>query len=616
VTRAGFVAGALLALRAAPATAVPFVLARSFTEPMPVRFDVFGAAVAAAGSAIAIGASRNDAAGTDAGAVYLVDAASGGLLATLRGAAAGDEFGSALAAVGTHLAVGSPDATAGAPRAGVVTLFPLGGTVPERVIPNPAPAASELFGSALAALGSSLAIGVPYRDAPGAAAAGAVYLVDPDSGATLLDLANPAPTAYARFGTAVAGAGTSLVVGAPYDGNGLANAGAVYVFDGATGALVRTLTSPRPAVGAAFGAAVAATDTQLLVGAPLDPAGGSAAGAAYLFDLASGTLLQTFLPPAGLLDSRFGAAVALAGTTALVAAPFANAGSVPDAGSVFLFDAASPTPLWTFADPAPAAGDQFGAAVAFVGQSVLVGAWFAGGGSGAAYLFADQGPTTTTLAPSTTTTSTTVSTSTSTSTTTTLTTTTTTITTTTTVDGATTTTTTTTTTTATTTVTLPATSTTVVTTTTTPDPTGRADPPTSTTLASPVACVAGVPQACDDGDPCTLDGCVGGFCTHEALDGLAAVDCRLATLASLLVPGSAPRPLLRRLRARLAAARALVRRAGTQPPGRAQRTLVRAARALGAFIATAEGGMTHHRLERGFGGRLVDLAIAAASHLA
>src|SRR5581483_2486565 len=172
VTRAGFVAGALLALRAAPATAVPFVLARSFTEPMPVRFDVFGAAVAAAGSAIAIGASRNDAAGTDAGAVYLV--------------AAGDEFGSALAAVGTHLAVGSPDATAGAPRAGVVTLFPLGGTVPERVIPNPAPAASELFGSALAALGSSLAIGVPYRDAPGAAAAGAVYLVDPDSGATLL----------------------------------------------------------------------------------------------------------------------------------------------------------------------------------------------------------------------------------------------------------------------------------------------------------------------------------------------------------------------------------------------------------------------------------------------
>ncbi len=600
MTRAGLVAGALLALRAAPAAAVPFVLAQSFTEPTPVRYDVFGAAVAAAGNAIAIGANRNDAAGTDAGAVYLVDAASGGLLATLRGAAAGDEFGSALAAVGTHLAVGSPDASAGAPRAGVVTLFPLGGTVPERAIPNPAPAASELFGSALAALGSSLAIGVPYRNAPSAAAAGAVYLVDPDSGATLLELANPAPTAYARFGTAVAGAGTSLVVGAPYDGNGLANAGAVYVFDGATGVLLRTLTSPRPAVGAAFGAAVAATDTQLLVGAPLDPAGGSAAGAAYLFDLASGTLLQTFLPPAGLLDSRFGAAVALAGTTALVAAPFANAGSVPDAGSVFLFDVASPTPLWTFADPAPAAGDQFGAAVAFAGEGVLVGAWFAGGGSGAAYLFADQGPTTTTLAPSTTTTSTTVSTSTST---------TTTVTTTTTVDGTTTTTTTTIP------VTLPATSTTVAPTTTTLDPTGRADPTTSTTLPLPTACIAEVPAACDDGDPCTLDGCVGGVCTHEAVVGLAAVDCRLATLASLLVPGSAPRPLLRRLRVRLAAARALVRRASTQPPERAPRTLARTARALAAFVAAAEAGMTRHRLDRGLGARLVDLAIAAANHL-
>ncbi|HLK10832.1 MAG TPA: hypothetical protein VKW76_05590 [Candidatus Binatia bacterium] len=601
MTRAGLAVGAFLLLRAAPAAAVPFVLAQSFAEPVPVRYDVFGAAVTAAGGAIAVGASRNDSAGTDAGAVYLFDPASGGLLATLFGAAAGDQFGSALAAVGAHLAVGSPDAGGSAPRAGAVTLFPLGGGVPERVIANPAPAASELFGAALAAVGSSLLVGVPYRDAPGAAAAGAVYLVDPDTGATLLEAANPAPTAYARFGTAVAAAGASLIVGAPYDGNGLANAGAVYLLDGTTGALLRTFTSPRPAIGAAFGAAVAATDTQLLVGAPLDPAGGSAAGAAYLFDLASGALLQTFVPPAGLLDSRFGAAVALAGTTALVAAPFAGAGSLPDAGQVFLFDASSPTPLWTFADPSPAASDQFGGAVAFAGQGVLVGAWFAGGGSGAAYLYADQGPTTTTLATSTTTTT---PASTTTSTTTTVTTTT--------AGGATTTSTTTTTTTD----TLPPTSTTVVSTTTTLDPTGRVDPTTSTTLVPPVACAADDPGACDDGDPCTLDACVAGICAHQPAAGLDAVGCRLETLAGLLAPGSAPRPLLRRLRARVGAARALVRRGGAQPPARARRTLARAAHALAGFVATVEGGMERGRLDAGLGARLVGLATDAARRLA
>jgi hypothetical protein len=599
LTRVVAALATLLVLGRTPAAAVPFVLAQSWVEPAAVRYDLFGVAVTAAGAAVAVGASRNDAAGTDAGAVYLFSAGSAQLLATLRGATAGEQFGSALAAVGSHLAVGSPDAAGGSvARAGAVTLFPVGGTVPERVIPNPAPAASELFGAALAAVGSNLLVGVPYRDAPGAAAAGAVYLIDPDTGAVLLEAANPVPTAYARFGTAVAGAGTDLVVGAPYDGNGLANAGAVYLLDGASGRLVRTFVSPRPAIGAAFGAAVAVTDTLLLVGAPLDPAGGSAAGAAYLFDLASGALLQTFLPPAGVTDSRFGAAVALAGTTALVAAPFADAGNVPNAGQVFLFDVSSATPLWTFSDPSPAASDQFGGAVAFAGASILIGAWFGNGGSGAAYLYADQGPTTTTIAATTTTTTTT------TSTTTTTTTTTSTLTTTTSSSSTTTTT------------TDPlAPTVTSTTTTTTLDPTGRVDPTTSTTLASPRTCVAGDAGACDDGDPCTLDGCVGGQCVHEPVGGIAAVDCRLATLAGLLVPGSAPRPLLRRLRARVVTARALLRRADGEPTVRARRKLARAARVLGAFVATAERGMAHGRLDSGLGMRLVDLATDATNRL-
>jgi hypothetical protein len=72
---------------------------------------------------------------------------------------------------------------------------------------------------------------------------------------------------------------------------------------------------------------------------------------------------------------------------------------------------------------------------------------------------------------------------------------------------------------------------------------------------------------------------------------------------------------LRRLRARVATARALLRRADGEPTVRARRKLARAARVLGAFVATAERGMAHGRLDSGLGMRLVDLATDATNRL-
>src|SRR4029077_6711711 len=83
---------------------------------------------------------------------------------------------------------------------------------------------------------------------------------------------------------------------------------------GTRGQFLGRSESPRPAAPAFFGAAVAASASTVLVGAPGDARQGAAAGAAYTFDVAGGGLLQVFLDPVRAAGDRFGAAIAPSGT--------------------------------------------------------------------------------------------------------------------------------------------------------------------------------------------------------------------------------------------------------------------------------------------------------------
>jgi hypothetical protein len=65
----------------------------------------------------------------------------------------------------------------------------------------------------------------------------------------------------------------------------------------------------------------------------------------------------------------FGAAVAALGENILVGAPWASPG-----GSVYVFDSTTGALLLTIPNPAPAAGDRFGASIAVFGGNILVGA--------------------------------------------------------------------------------------------------------------------------------------------------------------------------------------------------------------------------------------------------
>src|SRR5581483_3998315 len=157
-----------------------------------------------------------------------------------------------------------------------------------------------------------------------------------------------------------------------------------------------------------FGSALAAANGTLLVGAPYG-------GAAHLFDAGTGALLRTFTSDAP--DDRFGAAVGVAGAAVVVGAPFDDQDGT-DTGLAYVFDANTGSPLDTLHNPTPDVGDQFGGAVAIAGNRIAVAAWLddtVAPNAGAVYVFDEAAlppiVTTTTVAVPTTTTTTSTSTS-------------------------------------------------------------------------------------------------------------------------------------------------------------------------------------------------------------
>jgi PKD repeat protein len=134
------------------------------------------------------------------------------------------------------------------------------------------------FGTAVALFGRIAVVGAPGQGLGGVSESGAVYAFDligagnfPPTPPTLLTtFADPAQTEDDHFGFAMARVGDhELLVGAPGDSTFGASAGAAYLFDIQTGALLETFYGPHPHAGADFGFSVAAVDDHTVaIGAP------------------------------------------------------------------------------------------------------------------------------------------------------------------------------------------------------------------------------------------------------------------------------------------------------------------------------------------------------------
>lgn len=232
-------------------------------------------------------------------------------------------FGVAVAVSGGTAFIGAPGATSDGVKRGAVKAF--GRSVRPFGLAAPGLSDGARFGAALAAGGGWLAVGAPRATGEAGELAGAVLLYDAQE-VLVARLEPDRGQDGASFGAALAiqkGAGSSrpvrLAVGAPQAtvsrgvgpvaaGEQVEFAGEVHVFEACAGGWrrVHVLQSPRPAIAATFGAAVAFVGETLVVGAPGDPTSGPGSGRAFGFGSA-GDLVFEVGPAGGAAGSAHGA---------------------------------------------------------------------------------------------------------------------------------------------------------------------------------------------------------------------------------------------------------------------------------------------------------------------
>ena len=207
------------------------------------------------------------------------------------------------------------------------------------------------------------------------------------------------------FGSAVALSGDTALIGAPLDNSPAGFAvGSAYTFlrRETSWSLRGKSTAGDGAEGDNFGSSVALSADAALISAPGDDtAAGANAGSAYVF-VRSGAFepwafQEKLIAGDGAPFDDFGAQVAFSGDTALIGASRNDTAAGTDAGSAYVFvrngTSWSQQKKLTASDGATS--DRFGSAVSLSGDSVLIGAPSddtpAGADAGSAYVFVRSG---------------------------------------------------------------------------------------------------------------------------------------------------------------------------------------------------------------------------------
>ncbi|MCP3915437.1 MAG: hypothetical protein GY711_07775 [bacterium] len=349
--------------------------------------DLFGYRVGLDGDRAVVGAWFDDDLGESSGSVYLFEVSSAQeriKLAASDGEAY-DFFGCAVAIEGGTAVVGSrgDDGSTGA-----AYVYDVETGVERHKLTAPDGAGGDQFGVAVAISGNRIVVGARNDDDLGPNS-GSAYVFHAQTGAFLSKLVPTGGDSSDLFGESVAIEGARAVVGAPHnDGQG-SDAGAAYVFDVATGQQLFELTAADAAPDDFFATSLAFDDGRIVAGAPGDDDAGSASGSAYVFDAASGAQLLKWTASDGQGDDEFGASVDASGRRALVGAPGDDEGA-SDTGSAYVFDLRTGQERARLGAYDQAAVDHFGGDVAINGVEALVGADLDddfGNAAGSAYPF-------------------------------------------------------------------------------------------------------------------------------------------------------------------------------------------------------------------------------------
>lgn len=325
----------------------------------------FGRAVAIDGDTAVVGAPREAGPnGASAGAVhvYVRNGSEWILQARLVAPDGGgnDRFGAAVAAEGNVIVVGAPWAqveTAGG--AGAAYMFVRQGSTWSAVARLIAPAgfSGDEFGFAVAVSGDAVLIGAPDAGPQNASQNGLAYVFARQGNSWNVEQTLVAPDAAngSLFGHAVALDDDRALIGA-YAANGNAlRSGAAYVFrrDAGRWAFEQALTPDSGQQGASLGDSVALDSHQALIGAPGDAfQSGNSRGSAYAYlragqrwGLQSRLLASDGMGSTGSFGDSFGAAVALDAGQRLASSPWASIEGRWAQGATYGFAPASPHAL-------------------------------------------------------------------------------------------------------------------------------------------------------------------------------------------------------------------------------------------------------------------------------
>ncbi len=248
--------------------------------------------------------------------------------------------------------------------------------------------ASGGFGRGLAQTGDLIAVG-SFTSSQ----SGEVFLFS-DAGGLVGRLASPNPEIDGFFGHTLAGSPLGLLVSAYQEDVNPVDAGRAYFFSstqGNGGGEFTTLQSPNPESDGGFGSALSFAGTTLSVGAPGESSG---RGRVYLFSGAEGeqgSLLTTIESPNRVPDGAFGTALASNPLFLSVGAPGETSFGVPSSGRAYLLNPVTGAQILAFQSANPQGQGGFGSSIAVAAANVAVGAPFETvddfGGAGRVYYF-------------------------------------------------------------------------------------------------------------------------------------------------------------------------------------------------------------------------------------
>jgi FG-GAP repeat/Secretion system C-terminal sorting domain len=352
----------------------------------------------------------------------------------LTGAADGDNFGCSVANAGdvngdgySDVIVGAIGSSAGGIDAGRAYIY-FGGTKMDTTanVILTGGAAGDEFGFSVASAGDAngdgycdVIVGAPYNSAGGSYAGRAYLYFNSLTGTDIPDESYAGAAAGDNFGYSVSSAGdvngdgySDVIVGAPYNSAGGTSAGRVYIYFGGPNMSTTpdvTLTGEAP--GDLFGFSVSGAGdvngdgyNDVIVGAPLNAAGGDFAGRTYIYYGGKNMDSTADVVSTGVAGEYLGFSVSAAGdvngdgySDVIVGAPGNRAAGIHAGRSYIYFGGPSMDNTADVILTGAAAGDELGSSVANAGDvngdgygDVIVGAPYnSAGGSkaGRAYIY-------------------------------------------------------------------------------------------------------------------------------------------------------------------------------------------------------------------------------------